>query len=62
MMISALAVDPYDRTRQHAIKKLNDVRPGEGQWRIRHGDYRLRYDIMGQDVVLHSIQPRSKAY
>ena len=29
--ISILADDPYNRSRAHQIKKLVDVRPGEGQ-------------------------------
>ena len=57
-----LGEDPYNRTRQYHIKKLKDIKPGEGQWRIRHGDYRLRYDIFGQEVVLHSFRHRREVY
>ena len=42
-----LSVDPYNSTRRYNIKKLNAVRPGEGQWRIRIGAYRIRYDVFG---------------
>jgi mRNA-degrading endonuclease RelE of RelBE toxin-antitoxin system len=57
-----LRVDPYNTTRQHNIRKLNAVRPGEGQWRIRIGDYRIRYDIFGTDVVLYSFRHRKETY
>ncbi len=57
-----LGADPYNRTRQYHIKKLKDIKQGGGQWRIRHGDYRLRYDIFGEEVVLHSFRHRREAY
>ena len=57
-----LRTDPYNRTKEYDITKLTEVKPGMGQWRIRHGDYRLRYDIFGQDVVLYSVRHRREAY
>ena len=57
-----LSVDPYNTTRSYNIKKLNAVRPGEGEWRIRIGDYRIRYDVFGSDVVLYSFRHRKEAY
>ncbi|MYC14748.1 MAG: hypothetical protein F4Y39_13545 [Gemmatimonadetes bacterium] len=57
-----LGEDPYNHTRQYHIKKLKDIKSGEGQWRIRHGDYRLRYDIFGQEVVLYSFRHRREVY
>ena len=51
-VIEVLKADPHNRTRQHAIKKLRDVRHGEGQYRLRSGRWRFRYDIYGQEVVL----------
>jgi mRNA-degrading endonuclease RelE of RelBE toxin-antitoxin system len=57
-----LAKDPYDASRQFNIRKLKNISAGEGQWRIRFGDYRIRYDIFGQDVILHSFRIRAKAY
>ncbi|PYV40050.1 MAG: hypothetical protein DMG06_21460 [Acidobacteria bacterium] len=48
-----LQSDPYNRSRRHAIKKLEGVKPGEGQYRLRLGRWRFRYDIFGQEVVLH---------
>lgn len=49
-----LCVDPYNRTRTHGIKKLNDVESGEGQYRLRLGRFRFRYDIFDKEVILHS--------
>ncbi|MBI2957113.1 MAG: hypothetical protein HYY26_07370 [Acidobacteria bacterium] len=51
--LSTLQTDPHNRTRRHAIKKLEGLKPGEGQYRLRLGRWRFRYDIAGQDVVLH---------
>jgi len=34
-------------------RKLEGVKPGEGQYRLRPGRWRFRYDIFGQDIVLH---------
>jgi mRNA-degrading endonuclease RelE of RelBE toxin-antitoxin system len=42
-----LQQDPFNLSRGHDIKKLNGVKEGQGQWRIRIGDYRLRYDRKG---------------
>ena len=61
-MLTALKNDPYDRSRKHDIKKLAGLKSGEGQWRIRAGDYRLRYDIFGHDVVLYALRHRKEAY
>jgi mRNA-degrading endonuclease RelE of RelBE toxin-antitoxin system len=61
-LIGILARDPHGRTGQHPIKKLEGLRTGEDQWRIRWREYRLRYDIVGPEVVLHSFRHRSKAY
>ena len=47
-----LEMDPYNLSRRFDIKKLKGIRPVEGQFRIRTKQYRLRYDIFGQDVVL----------
>ena len=48
-----LQADPYDRSRQHHIKKLESVSKGEGQYRLSLGRWRFRYDIYGREVVLH---------
>lgn len=44
-LLSILQTDPQNISRRHNIKKLVNVAPGDGQWRIRFGVYRLRYDI-----------------
>ena len=61
-LLGVLRNDPYNRTRQHSIKKLAGLKPGDGQWRIRWRDYRLRYDIFGEEVILHSFRHRREAY
>ncbi len=61
-LIATLSQDPYNHGGQHNIRKLAGVTPGLGQWRIRWRDYRLRYDILGKDVVLHSFRHRKDAY
>lgn len=61
-LVLILGDDPYNRGGQHNIKKLAGLKPGQGQWRIRFGDYRLRYDIFGQKIVLHSFRHRREAY
>ena len=61
-LITTLREDPYNKSGQHKIKKLAGLKPGGGQWRIRWREYRLRYDIVGQEVVLHSFRHRKEAY
>ena len=61
-LIATLREDPYNYSGQHKIKRLVGVRSGEGQWRIRWRDYRLRYDILDKDVILHAFRHRKDAY
>jgi mRNA-degrading endonuclease RelE of RelBE toxin-antitoxin system len=61
-LIAILSDDPHNRSGRQNIKKLAGLRPGEGQWRIRWRDYRLRYDIFENEVVLHSFRHRKEAY
>ena len=49
--ITILQTDPYNHTGQNAIIKLTGPQT-EGQWRLRIGRYRFRYDIAGQVVEL----------
>ena len=41
-------------------KKLKSVKVGS--WRIRVGQYRVRYDIIGKDVVFHRVCHRKTIY
>lgn len=47
-----LSADPYNRTRQHNIKKLEGIPFGEGQYRLSLGRWRFRYDIVREVVAL----------
>jgi mRNA-degrading endonuclease RelE of RelBE toxin-antitoxin system len=49
--IEILETDPYNRSQRYAIKKLRGVQ-AEGQYRLRLGRWRFRYDILGQKVEL----------
>lgn len=60
--LTVLEFDPYNFSRQYKIKKLTDVAAGDGQWRLTVGRYRIRYDIKGKIVELHSFKPRPEAY
>lgn len=61
-MLAVLQEDPLNTSRRHNIKKLTDVAAGDGQWRLRSGVYRLRYDVESDIVTLHSINHRKEAY
>ena len=52
--------DPYNRTCSHPIKKLEGVQAGEGQYRIRSGRFRFRYDVEGQIVFLKACALRTE--
>jgi mRNA-degrading endonuclease RelE of RelBE toxin-antitoxin system len=49
--IDILGSDPYNQSRSHAIRKLTGPQ-SDGQWRLRIGRWRFRYDIVGQNVEL----------
>lgn len=57
-----LRTDPYNLSGRADIKKLVSVLAGEGRFRLRLGDYRLRYDVIGDSVILHSIRHRKESY
>jgi hypothetical protein len=46
--VAILSADPYNRSRSHKIKKLEDVPRGDGQYRLSVGGWRFRYDILAQ--------------
>ncbi len=47
-----LESDPQNLTHHHPIKKLEAVRRGAGQYRVRLGRFRFRYDIFDREVWL----------
>ena len=51
--VEILSLDPYNRSHEHTIRKVESVRQGEGQYRLRLGRWRFRYDIYDRKVVLH---------
>jgi mRNA-degrading endonuclease RelE of RelBE toxin-antitoxin system len=51
--LTILGADPYNRSRHHQILKLEGIPQGEGQYRLRLRRWRFRYDIIGQEAVLH---------
>jgi mRNA-degrading endonuclease RelE of RelBE toxin-antitoxin system len=57
-VLGILGADPYNNSRQHPIKKLEAVAEGQGQYRIRSGRFRFRYDIDGQTVYLKACSLR----
>jgi mRNA-degrading endonuclease RelE of RelBE toxin-antitoxin system len=50
--ITILSMDPHNKSRMYPIKKLRGVPAGEGQYRLRSGRFRFRYDIEEHEVVL----------
>ena len=50
--IEILEQDPANVSRQHNILKLRDTARGDGQWRLRLGRFRFRYDIYEREVLL----------
>jgi mRNA-degrading endonuclease RelE of RelBE toxin-antitoxin system len=60
--IELLETDPFNLEGPANIRKLVDAPAGEGQFRLRLGDYRLRYDVVGDEVILHSMRPRRESY
>jgi mRNA-degrading endonuclease RelE of RelBE toxin-antitoxin system len=50
--ITILSIDPHNKSRMYPIKKLREVPAGEGQYRLRSGRFRFRYDIDEREVVL----------
>jgi mRNA-degrading endonuclease RelE of RelBE toxin-antitoxin system len=57
-ILPILQDDPYNLTRSHAVKKLAGVAAGDGQYRIRSGRFRFRYDISEQVVYLKACSLR----
>lgn len=47
---------------QDAVRRLLSVNSASGDWRIRVGDYRIRYRIDGENVVITRVAHRSEVY
>ena len=60
--IFILESDPYNLTREHNIKKLEGIKKGDGVYRLRIHNFRIRYDTIGNDIVLYSFRDRKEAY
>jgi hypothetical protein len=50
-----LSDDPYNRSGQYQIKKLVDVRPEDGNLRLRLARWRVRFSMREQEVVIHDM-------
>jgi mRNA-degrading endonuclease RelE of RelBE toxin-antitoxin system len=50
--IGILSLDPYNKSHKYPIKKLTEVPAGEGQYRLRSGEARVRHDVAGREVVV----------
>lgn len=50
--LTRIQADPY---RGRKLK-------GDGGWRYRVGDYRIRYDIGGSEIHLHVVRHRTDVY
>ena len=57
-ILADLKQDPYNSSRRFLIKKLQGLQAGDGQYRIRSGRFRFRYDIDGRSVYLKACSLR----
>jgi len=56
----ALLESTHDPFSARDLQKLANVEIG--RWRLRIGDYRLRYDVVGKEIRLHVIRHRKDVY
>lgn len=59
-VIKILESDPFNQSKKFNIRKLKNIEPGS--WRIRIGEYRIRYDIIEDKVILHLVMHRKDIY
>jgi len=52
-ILAELKKDPYSG---RDLKKLSNV--SAGQWRLRFGDYRIRYDIQNDEIWVITVRHR----
>src|SRR6266851_9395644 len=57
-VLHILKSDPYNTTRSHPIKKLEGVKSGDAEYRIRVGRWRFRYDVIERTVYLKACSLR----
>jgi mRNA interferase RelE/StbE len=50
----------YLATGEGDVKRLQDVEPPE--WRLRVGDYRVRFRELGDSIVILAVKHRREAY
>ena len=50
--VDILEQDPANVARRHQILKLKNTARGDGQWRLRIGRFRFRYDLYEREVLL----------
>lgn len=51
--IDILESDPYNLSQVYDIKKLSNITDGLGEYRLRIGRWRFRYDIRGSEVIFY---------
>jgi mRNA-degrading endonuclease RelE of RelBE toxin-antitoxin system len=54
------AIERYANTREGDVRKLIDLSPP--QWRLRVGEYRVRFLVEGDTLEVLHVLPRGKAY
>ncbi len=57
-LLKQLETNPLEPSSR--VKKLKSK--GVGRWRLRTGNYRVRYDVFKQDVVLYRVRHRKDIY
>jgi mRNA interferase RelE/StbE len=55
-------LDALEKMQQDPYQGRNVLAVKTGTWRWRAGDYRIRYDIEGEDVVLLHVRHRREVY
>lgn len=59
-ILEAIEKKPLVDPRRHSKKLYGKEEPGK--WRMRVGDYRVRYDIVGEQVFLYRVRHRREIY
>ncbi len=55
-------LEALDQLQEDPYRDLQLTNVQIGQWRIRVGDYRIRYDIEGERVLLYRVRHRREIY